>query len=208
MMHTFFFRKTEIFLYVILFVLMPLHTWAGPGAHGPNGEHLDVSQAAVKISTSPRMEAKSENFELVAELRLSELVIIVDRYETNDPVLGAKIEVESNGFRAVASFRPESGDYVVTEASLLKDLMATGEHGLVFTLVSGAESDLLDGTLVTAAGQTLDSQGYQVHRHEDHVHEFERTTWFGVGLVTFGIIGVYAWRRQRLLSSSVKKGAF
>lgn len=55
---------------------------AAPGAHGPNGEHLDAPTSAVMASALPRVEAKSESFELVAELRASEFVIMVDRFET------------------------------------------------------------------------------------------------------------------------------
>jgi hypothetical protein len=55
---------------------------AAPGAHGPNGEHLDSPAATRTASALPRVEAKSEAFELVAELRDGALVILVDRYAT------------------------------------------------------------------------------------------------------------------------------
>jgi hypothetical protein len=182
---------------------------AGPGAHGPNGEHLDAPTAAVKASTLPRMEAKSESFELVAELRASELVIVVDRFETNEPVLGAKIEVESDGLKAIAAFRAEQGDYVVTDAALLKALKATREHGLVFTLVAGADSDLLDGTLVNAASHASSGNSDQGHSHDDHGHdhELERAAWIGGGVAALGLIGGLVWRRQRRRSAGAMKGA-
>ena len=75
-------------------------------------------------SSLPRVEAKSEAFELVAELRAGELAILVDRYESNEPVLGAKLEVESGSLKAVAAFRAEQGDYVVTDAAMLNVLAA------------------------------------------------------------------------------------
>ena len=96
----------------------------------------------------PRVEAKSELFELVANLKPGELSILVDRYETNEPVLGAQLEVESGSLKAIAAFRADKGDYVVTDAALLKALAAPGEHALVFTLMAGKDSDLLDGTLL------------------------------------------------------------
>lgn len=182
---------------------------AAPGAHGPNGEHLDAPTAAVMASTLPRMEAKTESFELVAELRASELVIVVDRYENNEPLLGAKIEVESGGLKAIAAFRQEQGDYVVTDAALLKALNATGEHGLVFTLVAGADSDLLDGTLVTAASHANSGKSDQGHSHDDHGHdhELERSAWIGGGVAALGLIGGLVWRRQRRRSAGAMKGA-
>jgi hypothetical protein len=167
---------------------------AGPGAHGPNGEHLDAPTAAAAGPALPRVEAHTEAFELVAELRASELVVLVDRYETNEPVLGAKLEVESNGLKAVASFRAEQGDYAVTDGALLKALAAPGEHGLVFTLVAGAAGDLLDGTLVVTA-----SNAAQAHNGSDHAHDHApgRTAWVGGGIAVLGLLGGIVWWRQR-----------
>lgn len=164
---------------------------AGPGAHGPNGEHLDAPAAVRAGPALPRLETHTEAFELVAELRPAELLIVVDRYETNEPVLGARLEVESGGLKAIAAFRPEQGDYALTDAGLLKQLAAPGEHGLVFTLVAGNESDLLDGTLRAA-----DPTGDPGHAH-DHGHELERAAWVGGGLAALGLLGGLAWWRQR-----------
>lgn len=175
---------------------------AAPGAHGPNGEHLDGPAAMRVASALPRVEAKSEAFELVAELRASELAILVDRYESNEPVLDAKLEVESGSLKAVAAFRAEQGDYVVTDAAMLKALAAPGEHGLVFTLVAGKDSDLLDGTLVGAAARVAasakDDHGH-AHGADDHGHdhELERAAWIGAGVAALGLIGGIAWWRQR-----------
>lgn len=186
---------------------------AAPGAHGPNGEHLDAPATAFVASTLPRLEAKSEAFELVAELRATELTIVVDRYDTNEPVLGAKLEVESGGAKAVAAFRPEQGDYAVTDAALLKALAAPGEHGLVFTLVAGNESDLLDGTLVagTARAGTAGAPDDHGHSHDGddhgHDHDVERALWIGGGIAALGLLGGVAWWRQRRSSASQPKGA-
>ena len=175
---------------------------AAPGAHGPNGEHLDGPATMRAASSLPRIEAKSEAFELVAELRASELAIFVDRYESNEPVLGAKLEVESGPIKAVAVFRAEQGDYVVTDAAMLKALAAPGEHGLVFTLVAGKDSDLLDGTLVGAAGRAVATAAKDDHGHahggddHGHDHERERAAWIGAGVAALGLIGGIAWRRR------------
>lgn len=175
---------------------------AAPGAHGPNGEHLDGPASMRVASSLPRVEAKSEVFELVAELRASELAILVDRYESNEPVLGAKLEVESGALKAVAAFRAEQGDYVVTDAAMLKALAAPGEHGLVFTLVAGKDSDLLDGTLVgMAARVAAAAKDDHSHAHggdeHGHDHELERAVWIGAGVASLGLIGGIAWWRQR-----------
>ena len=186
--------------------------FAAPGAHGPNGEHLDGPTAVLAASTLPRVEARSEAFELVAELRASELAIVVDRFESNEPVLGAKLEVESGSLKAVAAFRTEQGDYAVTDAALLKALAAPGEHGLVFTLVAGQESDLLDGTLVNAAGGLAGAAGGGDHGHDhegdDHVHDhdLERAVWIGAGVAALGLTGGIAWWRQRRRAGRLQGG--
>ena len=183
---------------------------AAPGAHGPNGEHLDGPATMRAASSLPRIEGKSEAFELVAELRASELAILIDRYESNEPVLGAKLEVESGPLKAVAAFRAEQGDYVVTDAAMLKALAAPGEHGLVFTLVAGKDSDLLDGTLVGPASRAAAAKDDHGHAHGDddhgHDHELERAAWTGAGVAVLGLIGGIAWWRQRRRESGKLQG--
>jgi hypothetical protein len=197
-------------------LLLCAHTLvtAAPGAHGPNGEHLDGPTTMRAVSALPRVEAESEAFELVAELRASELAIIVDRYESNEPVLGAKLEVESGSLKAVAAFRAEQGDYAVTDSAMLQALAAPGEHGLVFTLVAGQDSDLLDGTLVNATGRVLAAAAKDDHGHahgsddhgHGHDHELERAAWMGAGIAALGLIGGIAWWRQRRRNAGQPQG--
>lgn len=185
---------------------------AGPGAHGPNGEHLDGPATPRAASSLPRVEAQSEAFELVAELRASELAILVDRYQSNEPVLGASLEVESGPLKAVAVFRAEPGDYVVSDAAMLKALAAPGEHGLVFTLVAGQDADLLDGTLVTPAGGNAATSSSHDHGHahgaddHDHDHERERAAWVGAGAAAVGLIVAIVWWRQRRRAAGKPQG--
>jgi hypothetical protein len=130
---------------------------AGPGAHGPGGEHLDAPATGSAVSTVPRVEAQTELFELVGQLHDSELSLLIDRYDSNEPLLDARVEVESGGLKAVAKFHADHGDYAVDDERLLALLRQSGEHALVFTVVKGADSDLLDGVLrhgVTAAAVT------------------------------------------------------
>ena len=186
-----------------LLLVMSAPVLAAPGAHGPNGEHLDAPTAVRAASALPRVEANTEAFELIAELRAGEMTILFDRYASNEPVLGAKLEVESGLLKSVATFRAEQGDYVVTDPALLKALAAPGEHGLVFTLVAGADSDLLDGTLFSARGGALATTpaGDPARRNGDHEngngHGIERAAWIGAAAAALGLIGGVAWRRQR-----------
>lgn len=171
---------------------------AAPGAHGPGGEHLDEVARPAAGTAQPRIVAKSELFEIVAQIKDGVLSIFVDRFDTNEPVLNAKLEVASGGVEAAAAFRAEAGDYVVAEPALLKALAAPGEHALVFTLLAGNETDLLDGTLVVAGGSAaVADHGHSHNGDGDHGHELERATWIGAGLLALGLLGGIGWWRQR-----------
>jgi hypothetical protein len=175
-------------------------TFAGPGAHGPNGEHLDAPAATRAGPGLPRVDAATEAFELVAELRAGELAVLVDRYDTNAPVLGAVLEVESGALKAVAAFRAEQGDYVVTDSAMLAALRQPGEHALVFTLIAGGDSDLLDGTLVTGGAGPATGSGH------DPDHELERAAWIGSGVAAALLIGGLALTRRRRRDSARAQG--
>jgi leucyl-tRNA synthetase len=94
------------------------------------------------------------------------------------------------------------------DAALLKALAAPGEHGMVFTLVAGKDSDLLDGTLVTAAGGGAAGARNSSHGNDDHGHDhaLERATWIGTGVAALGLMGGIAWWRQRRQSAGLLKG--
>lgn len=134
-------------------------TLAAPGAHGPNGEHLDAPSAGIAASAAPRLEAKSEAFELVGQLHGAELSLFINRFETNEPVLGATVEVESGDHKAAAPFRADHGDYAVADPAFLKVLARPGSHPLVITVSAGSEADLLDGALAVA--EASDGHGHE-----------------------------------------------
>lgn len=176
---------------------------AGPGAHGPNGEHLDAPATAVSAqAVAPRIEAHSEAFELVATWQDGQLSAWVDRYDTNTPVLGATLEAEVGGLKATGQFRPEQGDYVFTDPKLLAALAQPGQHPLVFTLVAGADSDLLDGVLDTRSAQAR-RDGHDEHGdHEEAAHDHPERPWTpwvlgGVGGLLVLSLGGWAWSRTR-----------
>jgi hypothetical protein len=144
---------------------------AAPGAHGPNGEHLDAPASNAQPATAqPRFEAQTELFELVGTLAGGELSLLIDRFETNEPVLKAQVEVESGGLKAQARFHADHGDYVVDDAAMLKALAQAGTHPLVITVLAGAESDLMDAGLVVGA----DAADHG-HEHGDgHAHGYPK----------------------------------
>lgn len=148
--------------------LLPLSlALAAPGAHGPNGEHLDQPGAAALASAgAPRFESHSDLFEIVGRIEPAGLLLYINRYETNEAVMGAKLDVELGAAKATAAFQAETGTYLVTDKALLATLGKAGTHPLVFTITAGADSDLLDGQLVVTA----------------HDHEAHADTGSGLGL--------------------------
>jgi hypothetical protein len=177
---------------------------AAPGAHGPNGEHLDgPTTTAAAGGSRPRIEAKSEQFELVATLSGGEFSMLIDRFATNEPVLNAQVEVESGGLKAKAPFHADLGDYAVADEAMLKLLGKPGDHALVITVIHGQESDLLDATLkVTADQAQAATEAPHAHDHggaADHGHGHmsgSRKLWLGLGLVAAVLIALAAWRRR------------
>jgi hypothetical protein len=157
-------RRRMLAVILPFMLLLGTGVAAAPGAHGPNGEHLDApAQASAGVSGAPRMEASSETFELVGHLRADEFSMLINRFETNEPVLDAKVEVEVEGVKAAAKFHSDMGDYAVDDPAFLKALRAPGEHALVVTVIAGADSDLLDGTLKSDGA----AAGAHGHSHDD-----------------------------------------
>ncbi|AZG17160.1 hypothetical protein [Cupriavidus pauculus] len=123
---------------------------AGPGAHGPNGEHLDAPAAGVPAGAArPGIEASTEGFELVGTLHADEFSVLVDRYDTNEPVTTGTLEVELGPIKAQARLHADIGDFSFADPKLLAALRQPGEHVLVFTLVTGHDTDLIEGALRT-----------------------------------------------------------
>ena len=177
-----------------LLALTPVLTSAGPGAHGPNGEHLDTPTTghANAMQASLQIEAKSDLFELVATLTGGELSMLIDRFATNEPVLQAQVDVESGGLQAQAKFHADIGDYVIDDPAMLKRLSTPGEHPLVITVLAGKDSDLLDAVLRVPVSSA-------VHEHGIHWE------WWTFGaLATLVLLGIAAARlrnqRPRRLS--------
>ena len=180
-------------------VLTAGSSWAGPGAHGPNGEHLDGPTAVVDVKFSPRIEAKSELFELVGTLADGELSLLIDRYATNEPVLRADVEVEVAGLKAKAAFHADLGDYVVSDAKVMDALKAAGEHALLVTVLAGDDADLLEGVLrVPDAGALA---------HNDS--NFSGAGWWvGGGVVAAALLLWIRRRRAAALRAKKEQGSW
>ena len=158
----------------------------GPGAHGPGGEHLDAPSQVLSAGAGvPRVEAKSELFELVARVEGGTLSILVDRYDTNEPVLDAVVEVEAGALKGRTAFRREQGDYALDDPALVKLLASPGAHAVVFTVAAGKDSDLLEGSMQVAANAAPRGHAYG-----------ELAAWVGGALVATGTLALFIRSRR------------
>jgi hypothetical protein len=98
-------------------------------AHGDE-DHGDAANAPVAPTVRAlRVEAASESFELVGQLQGDKLVIHLDRFATNAPVTGAKVDVEGGPLKLVKAL----------------------ERDGVYTVPAADATDLLTGDLVVAS---------------------------------------------------------
>ncbi len=173
---------------------------ASPGAHGPNGEHLDTNQTGTAtVSTAPRLDAKSELFELVARLDGGELSILIDNFVTNEPVLKADVEVESGSLKAKAKFHADLGDYAVDDPAMLKLLSAPGEHPVVITVLAGEQTDLLDGVLRVGPSQAQEAahgHGHGGDHDDDHGHGISWWRWALGAFIVLLLAISWKWRNK------------
>lgn len=93
------------------------------------------------IRAAPRATAASGVFELVAVAEDGGLTIWLDRFETNEPVIGAAIEVETPAGPASAI---AAGDTYRLDAPWAAQ---PGVHELLFTVADGDAFDFLTGAL-------------------------------------------------------------
>lgn len=116
---------------------------AAPGRTHEGHDHAR-SPAVSGPSALARGEAASEAFELVAVARGEVLAIYLDRFATNEPVEGARIEVETPTGPATATVVP--GDAYTLAAPWLGK---PGKAELIFSIATAdGASDILPVTLV------------------------------------------------------------
>ncbi|MBC5767464.1 hypothetical protein [Ramlibacter albus] len=102
----------------------------------------DHDKPAAAGAASPRVEAHSDLFELVGVVDKGQMTVYLDRYATNEPVLGAKVEYEAGTNKGVAAPQAD-GTYLIKFDALAKP----GELPFSFTVSAGSDTDLLAGEL-------------------------------------------------------------
>lgn len=105
------------------------------GAHEGH-DHADEA-APIVTNIAPRIAASSDELELLAIVAGNQLHVYIDQADNNQPLSGAKLELEVAGEtrRAIVS-----GDHYLLDAPWL---LQPGRHLLVFSVESARVSDLL-----------------------------------------------------------------
>ena len=156
-----------------------------PAAHAGEGHDHGEAAPVAAGTGSPRVSSHSDLFELVGIVDAGAMTIYIDRHATNEPVTDAKVDVEAGAAKGVAT--PQADGTYRFEHPVLKDTAALAVN---FTVVAGAESDLLAGDLTltdTHAG------------HDDDLAArpwLRWATYAGGGLVLLAVVA-FATRRAR-----------
>ena len=105
--------------------------------HGDTASPVQSTQ-----SLAPRAEAHSESVEMLAVYEDRELTLFLSDFNTNAPITGARVEIESGPNKAVAA-AAESGAYKVPAPWLA----GPGKHGLLVSVEGKEIADLLETTI-------------------------------------------------------------
>lgn len=97
------------------------------------------------VRTAPRVTAASPLFELVGVAGDGALTIYLDRFDTNEPVVGATIDVETPAGPVTAT---ADAEIYRLDAPWMAE---PGDYEVLFTVTAGSDIDFLTGTLVIPA---------------------------------------------------------
>ncbi len=123
-----------------LFAALLSITFTGTAFSHTGHPHGDEAPP-VSVQTAPRATAASPLFELVAVASGTALVVYLDRFETNAPVIGATVDVETPTGPARAV---QDGELYVLETPWAAK---PGTYELLFTIAAETDIDFLTATL-------------------------------------------------------------
>ncbi len=139
--------------------------------------HDHGAEPAPTVKVLPRAQAQSTDFELVAVAHADRIVLHLDRFATNEPVKGAKLEVDV-GSRKLAAAERGDGTYD------LAFVPAPGRVEFTVAIEAGDAIDLLPLALELPADAPAASSGTP------------RVAWAAAALVALLAAGGIAMRRR------------
>ncbi len=160
---------------------------------GGDHDHGEAKPSASGPAT-PRFIAQSDLFEAVGVLLSDEFSLLIDRTNSNEPVLNATVELESGGVKLIGKFHADHADYSFDAKPFAK----AGEYPITLTIKAGADSDLLTGELDVHDAGT----GASTTTSGANAHGWQRAAqWGGGGLVValllfFGVRRLIVNRRN------------
>jgi hypothetical protein len=178
----FFVRVLCLSFFALTLLLLSLSAQSSPGAHGPNGEHLDMEQSN-QPTQRPKFEMFTESFEVLGEVFSNKLIIYLHDFETNTPTQSASIDLEVGALTATASFEEAQNRYIVNDVNFISALNVSGEHEVLATILTKDNGDLLVGNFVMPKANAQSDNAEHSHNEsqeqgEDH-HHFP---WWALGL--------------------------
>lgn len=192
----FFVRVSLLSLLASVFLLLSLTAQSSPGAHGPNGEHLDMEQNN-QATPRPKFESFTESFELLGEVFSNELIIYLHDFESNTPVQSASIDLEVGSLAASATYDKAQNRYIINDNGIVNALNVSGEHEVIMTIMTDDNGDLLVANFVMP--QMNEHMSDAEHLHDVEHHHFP---WWALGLsVVVFALGFFFGRKNKGVKS-------
>ena len=149
------------------------------------GHDHGAGSAASAQAASPRITAHSDLFELVGIVSAGQMLVYLDRFANNEPVIGAKLDFEAGSSSGTAVPQAD-GTYLIKLDALGKP----GSTAFSFTVTAGTDTDLLAGEVSIAEGPANHSAA----------GAGASLRWLTYGLVALGLLAGTAFLFRRLRS--------
>lgn len=170
-------RTTRMLLACLLLtVQVPL--FAGEG-HSHDAAPVGTAGPAL-----PRFTAHSDLFEAVGVLDGAEFSVLIDRYETNEPVLGAQVELESGSLKSQLAYHADHAGYSMPSEAFKKP----GTYAITLTVTAGEQTDLLTGELVVPDPEAV---------HASDTPSKPWGLWSGIAAALLALAAVVIWRLRQ-----------
>ena len=156
---------------------------AVPAIAGEGHDHGEAP-AAASGPALPRFAAHSELFEAVGVLNGKTLSILIDHFDSNAPVLGATVEIESGSLKAPAPFHADHSDYSAPGEAFGKP----GTYAITLAITAGDQTDLLAAELVVPDPEAAHAGGTPARPW------LRWLSWIAA-LLGLALLTVLAWRK-------------